>query len=89
MVITPKAAALKYDEESDRIPAVVAKGKGLVAQRIIEKASEFGVPLFKNDMLADSLLNVDIDEQIPPQLYKAVVEVFVWLGKNEQKLSAK
>ncbi len=87
MAITPKAVALKYDEESDRIPTVVAKGKGEIAQKIIQKASEFGVPLFKNDALADSLLNINIDEQIPPQLYKAVVEVFVWLSKNEQKLS--
>lgn len=84
MTPTQKAAALKYAEETDRVPVVVAKGKGEIANKIMQKASEFGIPLFKNELLADSLLNIDIDEQIPPHLYKAVVEVFVWLSKNEQ-----
>ena len=84
-----KAVALKYEKDSDSVPAVVAKGKGLVAQRIIQKASEFDIPLFKNELLTDSLLNVNIDEHIPPQLYKAVVEVFVWLTNNENRASRK
>lgn len=83
-MLTPKAAALKYEKEGDKVPTVVAKGKGLLAQKIMEKASEVGVPLFKNELLADSLLDVEIDRQIPPTLYKAVVEVFVWLAKNEE-----
>lgn len=87
MALTPKAAALKYEKDSDRVPTVVAKGRGMIAEKIIQKASEFDIPLFKNELLADSLLNVNIDEQIPATLYKAVVEVFVWLAKNEQKLS--
>jgi flagellar biosynthesis protein len=82
-MLTQKAAALKYEKEGDKVPVVVAKGKGLLAQKIMEKASEVGVPLFKNELLADSLLDVEIDRQIPPALYKAVVEVFVWLAKNE------
>ncbi len=89
MANTQKAAALKYDQDSDKIPTVVAKGKGLVAQRIMQKAAEFDIPLFKNELLTDSLLNITIDEQIPPQLYKAVVEVFVWLSNNENKASRK
>jgi len=88
-VLTPKAAALKYEKESDSVPVVVAKGKGIVAQKIIEKASEVGIPLFKNELLADSLLNVDLDREIPPALYKAVVEVFVWLAKNEESASSR
>ena len=83
-MLTPKAAALMYEKEGDKVPTVVAKGKGLLAQKIMEKASEVGVPLFKNELLADSLLDVEIDRQIPPTLYKAVVEVFVWLAKNEE-----
>jgi len=89
MATTPKAVALKYDQDNDRVPTVIAKGKGLIAERIMQKAGDFGIPLFKNELLADSLLNVNIDEHIPPQLYKAVVEVFVWLSKNEQKLAQK
>jgi flagellar biosynthesis protein len=88
-MLTLKAAALKYEKEGDKIPTVIAKGKGLVAEKIIAKASEVGVPLFKNALLADSLLNVEIDREIPPALYKAVVEVFVWLAKNEDSARAK
>ncbi len=88
-MLTPKAAALKYEKENDKVPIVIAKGKGVIAEKIIAKASEVGIPLFKNELLADSLLNVEIDREIPPALYKAVVEVFVWLAKNEDAASAK
>lgn len=83
MLTYKKAAALKYDKQVDRAPVVVAKGKGAIAEKIISKAEEVGVPLFKNDLLADSLLNLDIDSKIPPALYKAVAEVFIWLAKSD------
>jgi flagellar biosynthesis protein len=89
LATTPKAAALKYEKEGDRVPIIVAKGKGIIAEKIMQKAGEFGIPLFKNELLADSLLNVNIDEDIPPQLYKAVVEVFVWLAKAENVAASK
>ncbi len=82
-MLAKKAAALKYEKESDRAPVVVAKGKGLIAENIIAKAEEAGVPLFKNELLADSLLNIDLDSKIPPLLYKAVAEVFIWLATND------
>jgi len=80
-----KAVALKYEEDGRSAPKVVAKGKGEIAQKIMQKADEFDIPIFKNKALAESLLNLDIDEQIPPNLYKAVAEVFVWLMKSEKK----
>ena len=80
-----KAVALKYDQDQSSAPKVIAKGKGAIAQKILEKAQEFEIPVFQNEALADSLLNLDIDEQIPPNLYKAIAEVFVWLMKSEQK----
>jgi flagellar biosynthesis protein len=80
-----KVVALKYEENGVSAPKVVAKGKGEVAQKILQKADEFDIPIFQNEALADSLLNLDIDEQIPPNLYKAVAEVFVWLMKSEKK----
>lgn len=80
-----KAAALRYNEAQDRAPKVVAKGVGRVAIRIIEKAKEFDVPIFQNEALANSLMGLEVDENIPPELYKAVVEVFIWLNKVEQK----
>ena len=84
-----KAVALKYQEDGNSAPKVVAKGKGVIAEKIMEKAKEFDVPIFQNKALAESLLNLDLDEQIPPNLYKAVAEVFVWLMKSEKKASLK
>jgi len=79
-----KAAALKYSQGEGGSPQVVASGKGIVADRIIEKAREFDVPFFKNEALANSLLDVNVGENIPPQLYKAVAEVFIWLLNSEK-----
>ena len=78
-----KAVALKYEKESLNAPVVVAKGKGEMAKKILQKAKEFDIPIFQNSALADSLLSVEVDDQIPPELYKAVVEVFIWLMKSE------
>ena len=86
MADTPdKAVALKYDDSGSSAPKVIAKGKGEIAKKILQKADEFDIPIFKNKALAESLLNLDIDEQIPPNLYKAVAEVFVWLMSAEEK----
>jgi len=79
-----KAAAIKYSQGSGGSPQVVASGKGVVADKIIEKAKEFDVPFFKNDALANSLLDINVGENIPPQLYKAVAEVFIWLLNSEK-----
>jgi len=79
------AVALKYDKTGQGAPKVVAKGQGEIAQKIKEKAAEFDVPIFQNEALAASLLNLDLDEQIPANLYKAVAEVFVWLMQSEKK----
>lgn len=78
-----KAVALAYNAESDSAPRVVAKGEYELATRIIAKAQEYGIPSFSNRLLVESLLNIPLDSQIPPELYGAVVEVFVWLLKCE------
>ena len=83
--MSDKAVALKYDQEGSSAPKVVAKGQGEIAKKILQKADEFEIPIFKNKALAESLLKLDVDEQIPPNLYKAVAEVFVWLMNAEQK----
>ncbi len=80
-----KAVALKYKAYADLAPKVVAKGKGELAKKIIEKAKEFDIPLFQNEELADMLLNVEVGEEIPSKMYEAVVEVFIWLYKLEEK----
>ena len=83
--LSQKAVALAYEQTIHRAPKVLAKGEGLIAQKIIEKAKEYDIPLFQSKALVDSLIHLEIDEEIPPELYKAVVEVFIWLYKTEQK----
>ena len=81
-----KAVALKYKAYEDLAPKVIAKGKGEIAKKIIEKAKKFDVPIFQNETLADMLLKVDVNEEVPPKMYDAVVEVFIWLYKLEEKV---
>ncbi len=80
-----KAVALKYKAYEDNAPKVIAKGKGTIAEQIVKKAKDFDVPLFQNEELTNMLLNVEVGENVPPKLYKAVVEVFVWLHNLENK----
>jgi len=80
-----KAVALKYKAYEENAPKVIAKGKGEIAKKIIEKAKKFDVPLFQNEELADMLLNVEVGDEIPPKMYDAVIEVFVWLYNLEDK----
>jgi flagellar biosynthesis protein len=80
-----KAVALKYKAYEENAPKVIAKGSGEIAKKIIKKAKEFDVPLFQNEELANMLLNVEVNEEIPPKMYEAVVEVFIWLYNLEEK----
>jgi len=74
----PVAVALHY--KGERAPKVVAKGNGLVAERIIATAKEHGVPLKEDPGLVSALSQLDLDTEIPRDLYVAVAEVlkFVW-----------
>lgn len=75
------AVALTYAAGSDSAPKVVAKGKGLIAQAIIEQARAAGVYVHESPELVSLLLQVDLDRDIPAELYRAVAEVlaFVYL----------
>ncbi|GGE29949.1 hypothetical protein GCM10007276_03980 [Agaricicola taiwanensis] len=73
----PLAIALRY--EAPNAPRVVAKGTGTIAERIIETAQEAGVPVEENDGLAVALSTVELDQEIPPALYRAVAEVIAFV----------
>lgn len=78
-----KAAALAYEQYKDYAPKIVATGQGKIAEAIINKAQEFNIPLFCNAELVDSLVKMDINSNVPPELYQAVVDVFIWLQNTE------
>lgn len=71
------AVALHYDKKG--APRVVAKGRGVVGDKIVEMAREHGVPIEQNEVLAGALSQVELDDQIPVELYKAVAEVLVFV----------
>jgi len=71
------AVALHYDHTG--APRVVAKGKGAIGAKIIEVAKEHGVPIEENEVLAGALANVELGDEIPAELYKAVAEVLVFV----------
>lgn len=80
-----KAAALKYDREKDRAPKLVAKGRGIVAQRIVEIAKEHNVPVYEDHDLAEALNLLDINKEIPEELYQIVAEVLVFIYSLNKK----
>jgi len=74
-----KAVALKYKRGEDRAPKVVAKGKGLIAEKILEIARENKIPLYEDKGLAEVLEALEINTEIPPELYRAVAEVLAFV----------
>jgi flagellar biosynthesis protein len=72
------AVALAYGN-GRAAPQVVAKGRGLVAEAIIEKARTHGVYVHESPELVSLLMQVDLDQAIPPELYRAVAELLAWL----------
>lgn len=81
------AVAVAY-EPGDRAPRILASGKGEVAEKIIEKAKENDVPLYKDNKLADTLSKLKIGDAIPPELYEVVAEILVFVDDMD-RLKAK
>ncbi len=82
------AVALKYEPRKMKAPKVVAKGMNLVAERIKKIAREKGIPIIEDKPLAQTLFKiVDVDEEIPPQLYKAVAKVLAYVFRLKNKSS--
>jgi flagellar biosynthesis protein len=80
------AVALAYQAGASA-PTVVAKGKGLVAQAIIERARENGIYVHQSQELVALLMQVELDKNIPPALYRAVAELLAWLYHIEKQKS--
>lgn len=76
------AVALAYSQ-TDAAPRVVAKGRGLIAEQIISRAREHGVYVHESPELVSLLMQIDLDQRIPPQLYIAVAELLAWLYRLE------
>ncbi len=76
------AVAITY-QSSAGAPKIVAKGRGLVAEQIIARAREHGVFVHESKELVALLMQVELDDHIPPTLYRAVAELLAWLYRIE------
>jgi flagellar biosynthesis protein len=79
---SPSAVALAY-QTGDTAPRVVAKGRGLIAEEIIARAREHGVFVHQSRELVALLMQVQLDDDIPPAMYRAVAELLAWLHRLE------
>ena len=78
-----QAIALAY-ESGEFAPRVVAKGRGAIAEQIIARAREHNVFVHESKELVSLLMQVDLDDHIPPALYQAIAEILAWLYRLEQ-----
>lgn len=81
-----KAVAIKYSKEQ-YAPNVVAKGKGELAKKIIEKADD--IPLVENAELVEELDKIEIGEYIPPELYEVVAQILVFVSEMDRNSDKK
>ncbi len=78
-----QAIALEYDPE-DIAPRVIASGKGLLADRIIEEATKADIPIHADEKLAATLSKLDVGDAIPPELYEVVAEILVFVDAMDK-----
>ncbi|MBS6062346.1 EscU/YscU/HrcU family type III secretion system export apparatus switch protein [Criibacterium bergeronii] len=79
------AVALKYKPEEDIAPRVIAKGERKVAENIVKKAKENDIPVYKDEKLVKQLKNIELDENIPSELYEAVAQVLLFITKIDNQ----
>lgn len=93
-VLNKRAVALTYDEDRKAAPVIVASGMGYLAQKIVETAEKNGVPVYEDNSLATMLTQLDLGSEIPEELYKAIVDIYVYFlnyrpsGKSAEEAEA-
>jgi len=80
-----KAVALKYEPGVHKAPVVTAKGRGYLAEQILEQAAEHNVPVQQDSSLVEVLSKLDVDQSIPPELYTLVAEILSFVYRSDQK----
>jgi|SRR5690554_5710936 len=81
-----QAVALRYKEDKDHAPVVLAKGRGRLAEAILELARLAGVPALKEPELVQILENVEVGEYIPPEAYTLAAEIIAFIMRLESRL---
>jgi flagellar biosynthesis protein len=86
-----KAVALRYKAGEDAAPRIAAKGQGSVADKILQMAKQHDIPIREDRNLLQMLTTLDLDQEIPPSVYRAVAEILAFLYRlsNRSNESAK
>lgn len=84
--VRKQAIALGYNAYNVDAPRVLAKGKGIIADNILEQAEKHQIPIQEDPSLVELLGKLNINESIPEELYQAVAEVFAFIYKTNQKV---
>jgi flagellar biosynthesis protein len=79
----PSAAVIRY-EKGDRAPTVVAHGRGYIAEKIIELAKQNHIPIEEDVSLVQHLLDIDLGDNVPPQLYAVIAEILILIEKIDK-----
>ncbi|WP_121514389.1 MULTISPECIES: EscU/YscU/HrcU family type III secretion system export apparatus switch protein [unclassified Petrotoga] len=82
-----KAVALRYKQGTDQAPKVVAKGIDSIARRIIEIAEEGNIPIVKSEKAVEEFYGLDLDEEIPAELYELAAEIIAFVYKLDKEFS--
>ncbi|POZ89372.1 MULTISPECIES: EscU/YscU/HrcU family type III secretion system export apparatus switch protein [Petrotoga] len=82
-----KAVALRYKQGTDQAPKVVAKGVDSIARRIIEIAEEENIPIVKSEKAVEEFYGLDLDEEIPPEMYELAAEIIAFVYKMDKEFS--
>lgn len=85
--IRKEAVVLSYNRENNNVPRIVAKGKGKVAENILEKALEHDIPIQEDSSLVELLGKLEINQAIPEELYQAVAEVFAFIYRLDKQMN--
>lgn len=81
----PSAAVIRFNERADSSPTVVAQGRGQVAAKIIELAKQHNVKMEEDAGLVQNLLDIDLGDNIPPQLYSVMAEILLMIEEMEKR----
>lgn len=80
-----KVVALRYKKGVDNAPKVVAKGMDLIAQRILEIAEKENIPIIKNEKAVEDFYGIDLDDEIPSELYEIAAEIIAFAYKLDKQ----
>ncbi|MFY9398903.1 MAG: EscU/YscU/HrcU family type III secretion system export apparatus switch protein [Desulfomonilia bacterium] len=82
-----KAVALRYERGKDPAPRVTAKGRGVIAEKILSLARQHNIPIRLDKALVDALYRLEINEEIPEELYRVIAEILAFIYRMDRRKS--